>query len=62
MSTMIAMLQDPVQCGYLLRYCQARHNSENLCLMMMVSRLRDALAADSDAWTSPGSSWMRSFR
>ena len=50
LSTMMAVIQDPVQCGFLLEFCTRQHNSENLCFIMMVSRLRDAMSTDAKAW------------
>lgn len=50
LSTMMSVIQDPVQCGFLLEYCTRQHNSENLCFIMMVSRFRDAMSTDINVW------------
>lgn len=50
LSVMLSMLQDPIQCGSILKYCQRTHSSENLCFIMMVSRFRDAMSSDLTAW------------
>ena len=50
LSILMTILQDPIQCGYLLQFCTLEYNSENLCFIMMVSRFRDAICQDVDAW------------
>ena len=47
---MMSMVQDPIQCGYLLHFSTLEHNAENLCFIMMVSRFRDAVCQDNEAW------------
>ena len=46
----LSMLQDPIQCGYLLYFSTLEYNSENLCFIMMVSRFRQAMRQDCAAW------------
>ena len=48
---MMSILQDPIQCGYLLNFSSLEHNAENLCFIMMVSRFRDAVCQDMSAWS-----------
>ena len=50
LSVVMNMLQDPVQCGYLLNFSNKEHNAENLCFIIMVSRFRDAMRQDMAAW------------
>lgn len=50
LGTMMSVIQDPVQCGFLLQFCTKQHNSENLCFIMMVSRFRDAMSTDAKSW------------
>ena len=50
-AAILAILHDPIQCGYLLNFTECEHNSENLCFIMMVSRFRDAFNKDIDAWS-----------
>ena len=50
LSILMSILQDPIQCGYLLQFCTSEYNSESLCFIMMVSRFRDAFNKDMDAW------------
>ena len=50
LSILMSILQDPIQCGYLLQFCTSEYNSESLCFIMMVSRFRDVICQDSEAW------------
>ena len=47
---MMSMVQDPIQCGYLLDFSTQEHNSENLCFIIMVSRFRDVVCRDYESW------------
>ena len=48
--TLLGILQDPIQCGYLLQFTTLEHNSENLSFVMMVSRFRETMNCDVESW------------
>ena len=47
---MLSILQNPIECGFLLNFSNLEHNAENLLFAMMVSRFRDAVCQDAAAW------------
>jgi hypothetical protein len=49
-SVMISIIEDPLQCGYLLNFCELEHSTENLCFVMEVVRYRENFSSDREAW------------
>lgn len=50
-NVMIAIIEDPIQCGYLLTFCESEHSTENLTFVMEVIRFREVLSCDKITWT-----------
>ena len=45
---MESVISNPLCCGYLLQFCEAQHNSENVRFFLEVDEFRDMFAADKD--------------
>lgn len=47
-SSIESVISNPICCGYLLQFCEAQHNSENVRFFLEVDEFRDMFAADKD--------------
>ena len=47
-SNIDTLVSNPLCCGYLLQFCEAQHNSENVRFYLEVDEYRDMYAADKD--------------
>jgi Regulator of G protein signaling domain len=43
-------INDPIQCGYFLAFCEQEHSLENLLFVMEVDRCRDDMKVDKKCW------------
>lgn len=43
-------INDPIQCGYFLAFCEQEHSLENLLFVMEVDRCRDDIKVDKKCW------------
>ena len=50
MLPMTKTINDPIQCGYFLAFCEQEHSLENLLFVMEVDRFRDNMKADKKCW------------
>lgn len=50
MIPMTNTINDPIQCGYFLAFCEHEHSLENLLFVMAVDRFRDEMRSDKKCW------------
>ena len=50
MLPMTKTINDPIQCGYFLAFCEQEHSLENLLFVMDVDRFRDYMKIDKKCW------------
>lgn len=48
-----SIISNPICCGYLLQFCEAQHNSENVRFFLEVDEFRDMFAVDKDKVNLP---------
>ena len=51
-STMKATIENPICCGFLLKFCESQHNSENLSFILDVVGYRELFFDDTKVWIS----------
>ena len=51
-STMKATIENPICCGFLLKFCESQHNSENLSFILDVVDYREIFFEDTKVWNS----------
>lgn len=47
------LVRNPICCGYLLKFCKAEHNDENIQFILAVDSFRDSLKTDKKLWRQP---------
>lgn len=50
MLPMTRTINDPIQCGYFLAFCEQEHSLENLLFVMEVDRFKDSMKIDKKCW------------
>ena len=55
MLSITATINDPIQCGYFLAFCEHEHSVENILFVMEVDKFRDAFLVDSKGWPTKAS-------
>lgn len=49
-SSIESIIEHPICCGYLMKYCENQHNSESLSIVNDIDEYRELFSGDGDSW------------